>query len=313
MDENKTYYYNANAVENAREAKNQKLIKVGLVALAVVIVGIIVWFALSVIFRKNPYGGEIIIDNFDDYYGSTSQDVHDQVYNALYTVVEQNVENQEQIPKDGALIRSGTNSNIKQTEGGVYYGDFIVDIAELEQSYQMYFEWADDKDNEDLSSYGTLATCIKDPTLIIYPDFDCHDIFTEDEEEEASLQQRYPLLADLPIEIDYYDDGADAEDDDDDDDDDDEGTGEFIHYEIMGDLTYASDEATEQTLTVYIIDYTGGNEQRALQDIRDLGYNPDDYNIVYEDYSVPEERLDEAEIDYDGGDGEGVTVDDVDE
>ena len=51
-----------------------------------------------------------------------------------------------------------------------------------------------------------------------------------------------------------------------------------IKYEIRGYFE-------NQKLILTVIDYSGGNYDKAIQKIRELGYNPSDYEIKYNDQS----------------------------
>lgn len=76
----------------------------------------------------------------------------------------------------------------------------------------------------------------------------------------ANLKTSYPLIADLPISIDYY--------------------RSYNSERIKYDISYRLEDGNP---IIVIIDYTGNNYNRALKKIESLGYNPSDYKIEYQD------------------------------
>ena len=76
-----------------------------------------------------------------------------------------------------------------------------------------------------------------------------------------TLKKNYPLVEYLPIEVDRF-----------------LNYSEHIHYKI----TYRVENGEA---VIIVSDYTGGNFKRALSNIENRGFVPDDYKIEYADLS----------------------------
>ena len=76
--------------------------------------------------------------------------------------------------------------------------------------------------------------------------------------DHEKIEEKYPLIKILPLKSDYYINDYT----------------EHIKYDIS--YTLIDDQAT-----IKITDRSGGNKELALEKIRSLGYNPDDYKIEY--------------------------------
>ena len=86
------------------------------------------------------------------------------------------------IPDSPAIVR---NDSIILTEFDYQQSNalsFIVDIPNLEQSYQIYYKYPMDTTTETTSyaenPYAVL--CLEDKAQIIYPEFDCHSSYPSD-------------------------------------------------------------------------------------------------------------------------------------
>ena len=221
---------------------------------------------LQRIFYHNPYGNEIRIDNFTTYYDHVPTERREVIFYSLYNAAARNTSDPATIPDSGALIRADTVVSETNPDTEVNFGSFIVDIAALEQSYRVQFQWSEDLDNPNLAGDSVLITC-PSQEYMIYPNFSCTDSLIEQDQTVEHLNTEYPLMAHLPINIDYFING----------------NGRQIRYDIEGNLnTYADGTSS---FKVIITDYTGGNYDAALERIRALGFNPDDYEIEYRDYS----------------------------
>lgn len=241
-------------------------IKNGAIVLFFIITAILIIFTLQKIFHKNPYGNEIKINNFSEYYPEVPEDRRDVVFNGLYNIIVNNSEPNATIPKSGAIIRENTAQSNFDEDIQNYRGSFIVDIAEIQQSYNVQFAWTE-KRGEVLYGDSLLITCIHGND-VIYNNFTCSDALTEQKDETNAILERFPIMKILPIDIEYYVGGY----------------GAYVHYTISSDFGYNEDE-DKQTFSVLISDYTGGNYEDALQKITDRGFNPKDYNIIYQDLS----------------------------
>lgn len=82
------------------------------------------------------------------------------------------------------------------------------------------------------------------------------------QQEAAAYIAAWPILADLPIDHIEYPAGTDR----------------YIEYHVTG----GRFPDCQRDFCLKITDVTGGNRQAALQAIQNLGYNPNDYQILYE-------------------------------
>lgn len=83
-------------------------------------------------------------------------------------------------------------------------------------------------------------------------------------EKGKKLLEKYPILKSMPINIEYY-------------------SSDYSKYTKYS-ITYKP-SSDKESFTLVITDYTGGNHQAALNNLRRRGYNPDDYKIEYIDSS----------------------------
>ncbi len=208
-----------------------------------VLVGIafIVLVVISVmnLLRTNPYGNETRIDNIGEFYSGLPQEQKDLIFSELYNVIEMNVAEGAEVPDAGALVRSGT-AEYNYDEGTlVYYGNFVVDIEAVRQSYRVQFEWSKKSENKNIGGYPIAIMCLE-KDLRIYEDQNCQDAFSG---EIDNLMEENPILEQLPIEVDYYT----------------AGYAKRVWYKI----SYVLDD-TEAGFSIVITDYTGGNHQNAL-------------------------------------------------
>lgn len=210
----------------------------------------------------NPFGGEIRLDNFSTYYNDAPTDKWQVICNQLYNAAVKNGVGENSVPANGAMVRADTVISEYDSGTDVHYGSFIVDIAEIEHSYRVQFEWSSDLANPHLSGYAVLVTCPENDEMI-YSSFECTDMLTEQEQVVTDLNEAYPIMKDLPIYIDYFIGGY----------------GRQVWYDIEGDLSTHADGSSE--FKIIITDHSGGNYEDAIQRIIDLGYDPDDYEIEY--------------------------------
>ncbi len=153
---------------NPIDKKRKIIIIVGLV-IFLGFVGLIVFISLQ---NTTP---RLKIDNID-YVQNLSDDVKNSLEIDLYRTVDDNTD--EKVPTSGALIRTNTATSDYNSTTKVYSGNFIVDIESLKQSYFIQFSWSKEKNNPNLSSTSNLVSCVRDKSLIIYPDFKCKDQFS---------------------------------------------------------------------------------------------------------------------------------------
>lgn len=79
--------------------------------------------------------------------------------------------------------------------------------------------------------------------------------------DSAAYKDKYPIIEALPIVYVNYDENWD-----------------LTEFRVDGGMF----EGCEQIFCLKISDTTGGNRERALQEIKEKGFEPDDYEIIYE-------------------------------
>lgn len=85
------------------------------------------------------------------------------------------------------------------------------------------------------------------------------------EREKEEFLKKYPIANDIPIVVEYYSQDYTS----------------YVYYRIdMGEY-----KDCESKICLKITDLSGGNYDRAIAEIRRRGYNPDNYEIIYEDSS----------------------------
>ena len=225
-------------------------IVLGIVVICIVIFGLLI-YTLFRVFRTNPLGNEIRIDNFSRYFNNVPQDTLDGIYANLYATVDMNMTEDASIPTSGAVIRDGSTSDEYDRSINVNYGEFIVDIPAIKQSYRGKFNWSNERDNPNLSGYVALFTCL-DKSELKYGDFDCSDVDTRAESE-------IPICNVLPVTVNGFDVASRM----------------AVSYDIS---CYFESETRAKIL---INDFSGGNYENALNKIRELGFDPADYTIEY--------------------------------
>ncbi len=217
---------------------------------------ILLIFTLIQVFRQNPYGEQIKVNNLEKYYKDFSTNTKDSIFNTLYNIVSDNNPDTK-LPKSGAKVRDGSTTGYYNKNTDIYTDSFIIDIEELRQSYAFQVTWSPNPNNPNLAdiSYPVLATCPK-KEQIIYEDFNCIDSFT------TNGIYNDPIFSILPISIAYYD----------------KDYSEYTSYNINA-------KSTNDKITIIIDDKTGGNYEAAIKKLKEEGINPDDYTIIYNDLS----------------------------
>lgn len=131
--------------------------------------------SLMQIFRQNPYGDELRIDNLSSYVPNLPQDKKDSMFATLYKTVSSNLSNGQTAPRSGARIRDNSASSAYDEKTDIYSGEFIVDIESVGQSFRVQYEWSPTENNPNLSSYSIVITCLPEDQLI-YGYFPCRDM-----------------------------------------------------------------------------------------------------------------------------------------
>lgn len=256
---------------SAVRSLNPKMI-IGIVAaIGFGIIFIIVKVWLEGVFYKNPYGDEIAISNFDEYFKEVPNDYKERIFYNLYNMVKRNLpdEDTDELNKAVGEVRESSVERRFNSETNVHYDSFLVDLETVRQTYRVQFEWSTNKDNQYIVGADVILTCPK-KSESAYDDFQCIDMFIEQKEIADRIYEEFPIIESLPIDIAYYE----------------RKTGRYISYRIAGAL---SEDEKEYTIT--ITDRSGENYNLALERIREQWCgrskcNPDDYKIKYMDVSL---------------------------
>lgn len=255
---------------------NTQKIKVKPIHIIVVIAIFAIFFLLVIslqsLFRKNPFGSELKIDNFSQYYKNIPDETRDSIFASLYNTAKLNINEDQEVPTSGALIRNQSNTESYNENTQIYSGNFIVDVEAIKQSFTIYMEWSKSSNNSNLSGYTVTVNCLTGASSA-YQSSTCIDMFTNNSDNK--IASKYPLIYKLPIEVSEYNNNYTK----------------YTHYTI----TYTIDN--DSKITVYITDYTGGNHDAAIKKIKDLGFVPEQYNIKYVDKSS--EQIPGRPADYD--------------
>lgn len=129
---------------------------------------LLVCFAF-IFFKKDEL---LRIDNFSDYYYHVPEKTKNTIFSTLYGTVLKNSSNR--APHSGAVIRdSEPYLYTYNNDYTGYYGEFVVDIPEIQQSYLVKFTFNEDPDSF-MGGFASLIYCLPKDKMI-YPDFDCKE------------------------------------------------------------------------------------------------------------------------------------------
>ena len=178
---------------------NMKKVTVGIVCGTVIV--IIAVIVLPRIFKRNPYGDSIQIDNISEAVSGLSQDQIDNATHQLYDMVSLNA-GDSKIPTSGAIVRADTVESEYYQEYDLNYRSFIVDIDSIRQSYWIQLEWSDAEGDIPISGYPVLVLCISDPADMHYQDFNCRNNGSSDQTASKSqftnVDTYLPYIGKLP-------------------------------------------------------------------------------------------------------------------
>lgn len=159
---------------------------------AITTVAIITTIIIIIISQQNPYGVGIGINNIHEILPELPKNQVDNIEHQLYELVLKNTPDLDTPNNLDAAIRENTiESNVDKN---ISYTSFIIDINALGQSYSAQAEWGDD---DLISGYPVIVTCVYDKAFIIYPSFSCQDDFYDKSSEAADLAS-FAVLQLLP-------------------------------------------------------------------------------------------------------------------
>ena len=167
------------------------------------------------------------------------------------------------VSKKGINIREGSLINKYYENANIHYVNFISDIPDIGQSYQVAYVWSDDESNKYASKdVGGVVTCLPQEQLI-YGDFNCSHVQEKNKKDIATMIIRAiggkpDVNSDITLSIDPYA-GYD-------------GFKIGISYALCDSMCIckkASEEGKQQALYTY-------NDF-----IKGLGYEPDDFTHYF--------------------------------
>lgn len=205
---------------------------------------------IGVYFLTRP--PRITIQNYNDI-SSASNSTKAKLEEFLYRFLDTHHNNIKDL--NDVYIRN--DSYNKKEDDSLTSETFLLDINSLKITYQVSYTWSD----KTIVPDGIIIDCPKTEDTK-FPESKCVGMYNTSE--EMALQAKYPLITILPIEIDEYTDNYST----------------YINYRI----TYTSN-TEDSSVTITITDLSGGNYDRAIKKITELGYNPADYTIKYQDES----------------------------
>jgi len=169
--------------------KRNRLIILAILAGLVAIIPIIIYFFQL----SRPVPNEMLITNLSEHFNNLPPTHKTALQSLLYDTVSSNTGGQADLSAVTATVRYEGIVNSYDADQDVYYGNFIVDIPAVRQSYLMSFEWSSDRNNPYVSQYGAMVVCL-DKERLIYEEFSCRDsIFsTNDDFEEDVLMAQLP-------------------------------------------------------------------------------------------------------------------------
>ena len=173
-------------------------------AIAGVVLGIVAVILLVVslmkVFRTNPYGNEVRIDNLSDAYDNLPQKQKDMIFWQLYEMLDNNLADGVTIPESGAVVRDGSAEYSYDENTKVYEGDFIVDVPSLQQSYRVQFVWSPISDSQNLGGYSVVISCLE-PELQIYQNDGCKELIERVVYWDNAYQLDYTFGANTSYEV----------------------------------------------------------------------------------------------------------------
>ena len=167
-------------MQNIRSKKKVIIISV------IAILSIIALIVYASIMSTRPKDDYLNISNLDTYTNGkpSDRDTLNYIKETLFKTVNLNTNPPVTSNSvDDVMIREGTFSQEANGDESLYKITFIVDIESLKQSYSVAYSWSmddDDRFNHDQDERGVSVLCLPVDKLI-YGDFDCKDLFTEEE------------------------------------------------------------------------------------------------------------------------------------
>lgn len=138
---------------------------------------IILAFFISKLNSNNYSVSNLPISNLKSDLESLPENSVEAIQSALYDNVTTNGGTLSSISDSDAKVREGTMTELYFDEINMHYINFIVDIPSIEQSYQIFNEWSDNKSNPHyLTNLTTMVMCPLE-SQIEYSSFKCRDSY----------------------------------------------------------------------------------------------------------------------------------------
>ncbi|MDO5451469.1 MAG: hypothetical protein Q4F56_00045 [Candidatus Saccharibacteria bacterium] len=142
--------------------------------------GIFIIILIFIVFNINTDTYEpanIPISNFEHDLEGLPENSLDVIESMLYDTIASNGGTLENISDSDAKVRENSMIDLYFEDINMHYVNFIIDIPSIEQSYQIFNEWSDDRTNPNyLTNMATMIMCPLKEQLI-YTDFNCKDEF----------------------------------------------------------------------------------------------------------------------------------------
>lgn len=238
---------------NPRYTKKQLVI---IITTVIIMVGLVALGLFGIIrdLTKNPYGDSTTIGNYSQKITTLPDDYRDLFTATLYDMIKLNYSGDKPIPSiNDALIRDDSNKETVSTKGR-HAGSFIVDIASIEQSYLVQYEYSSNPSDAFMSGYPILISCL-DEDQLTYKPFACKEMYSD------GFETFDPIFDIVPYAT--------------------------LNYQI--DASKGADNTTALTIELYLTEADKDNKEsvvatyknEALMWLRSKGFDPSDYKITY--------------------------------
>ncbi|MBR2841578.1 hypothetical protein IKE80_02255 [Candidatus Saccharibacteria bacterium] len=164
-------------MENNQDSRREKTIFVTALIVGQIIFIAIIAFIVSLFVHDEKISNvdyerqpKVVIENIKSFLPDATQDYSAVLGQKIAKTVESNAPNYD-IFGSKATIRENTFKMTKLEKDNTSFYSMIIDIPNLQQSYQIYDVYS--SDNEPANRMYVL--CLDNPSEIIYPDFQCKD------------------------------------------------------------------------------------------------------------------------------------------
>lgn len=155
---------------------------------AIALVVIVIVSAIAICNQGYHYDKNMTyVDNVSDYASYMDFGAREEMYTALNSAMREN--GVKKPPYFGGLIREGSYEQ-GTLASNQYTSRFIVDIAEAQQSYQVYLVWGGVDSIQEFENFVMLK-CVKDNQKI-YENFDCKEPTPLSPEQAAKAENYLP-------------------------------------------------------------------------------------------------------------------------